>query len=218
MPCETYQTVITYLDQPSQRSQSTMRIIAILSLLLLASPVFGELTKEDLRTIIKEEVRPIIKEEITASEKRTKEYIDLKIETVNTKIDALDKRIGDMRILVIALIALITAAIAIPQIIIAYKERGQKEMQTQIEQLRQKSKHWKTLHNTPFPAPSLPPSLPYPANPSIPGEASGFRQPPHCTPLECYSWTNRPSIDITLRWSEKQSRFPVFWFSRLESC
>ena len=115
-----------------------MRIIAILSLLLLASPVFGELTKEDLRTIIKEEVRPIIKEEITASEKRTREYIDLKIETVNTKIDALDKRIGDMRILVIALIALITAAIAIPQITIAYKERGQKEMQTQIEQLRQK--------------------------------------------------------------------------------
>ena len=115
-----------------------MRIIAILSLLLLASPVFGELTKEDLRTIIKEEVRPIIKEEITASEKRTREYIDLKIETVNTKIDALDKRIGDMRILVIALIALITAAIAIPQIIIAYKERGQEEMQTQIEQLRQK--------------------------------------------------------------------------------
>ena len=50
----------------------------------------------------------------------------------------MDKRIGDMRILVIALIALITAAIAIPQIIIAYKERGQKEMQTQIEQLRQK--------------------------------------------------------------------------------
>ena len=66
-PCETYQTVIPYTIIPS--SQSTMRIIAILSLLLLASPVFGELTKEDLRTIIKEEVRPIIKEEITASEK-----------------------------------------------------------------------------------------------------------------------------------------------------
>ena len=32
---------------------------------------------------------------------------------------------------------------------------------------------------------------------------------PHCTPLECCSWTNRPSIDITLRWSEKQSRFPA---------
>ena len=129
-----------------------MRIIAILSLFLLTATAFGELTKEDLRTIIKEE--------IAASEKRTREHIDLKIETVNARIDgldkslnaridgldkslnaridALDKRIGDMRILVIALIALITAAIAIPQIIIAYKERGQKEMQTQIEQLRQK--------------------------------------------------------------------------------
>ena len=129
-----------------------MRIIAILSLFLLTATAFGELTKEDLRTIIKEE--------ITVSEKRTREHIDLKIETVNARIDgldkslnaridgldkslnaridALDKRIGDMRILVIALIALITAAIAIPQIIIAYKERGQKEMQTQIEQLRQK--------------------------------------------------------------------------------
>ena len=53
----------------------------------------------------------------------------------------------------------------------------------------------------------------YPCNPSIPGEASGLRQPPHCTPLECCSWANRPSIDITLRWSEKQSRFPVFCFS-----
>ena len=118
-----------------------MKVIAILFLLLLTATAFGELTKEDIRIIIREEV--------TASEKRMKEYIDLKIETVNAridgldkslnaKIDALDKRIGDMRILVIALIALITAAIAIPQIIIAYKERGQKEMQTQIEQLRQK--------------------------------------------------------------------------------
>ena len=58
----------------------------------------------------------------------------------------------------------------------------------------------------------IPPSrfpVPYPANPSIPGEASGFRQPPHCTPLECCCWTNRRSIDITLRWSEKQSCFPA---------
>ena len=156
-----------------------MKIIAILSLFLLTATAFGELTKEDLRTIIKEEVRPIIKEEITTSEKRTREHIDLKIETVNARIDgldkslnaridgldkslnaridgldkslnaridALDKRIGDMRILVIALIALITAAIAIPQIIIAYKERGQKEMQTQIEQLREQIE---AMQNTP---------------------------------------------------------------------
>ena len=62
-----------------------MRIIAILSLLLLSSPAFGKLTKEDIRTIIKEE--------ITASEKRMKEYIDLKIETVNARIDATNARI-----------------------------------------------------------------------------------------------------------------------------
>ena len=141
-----------------------MKVIIILFLLLLTATAFGELTKEDLRTIIKEEVRPIIKEEITVSEKRMKEYIDLKIETVNARIDgldkslnaridALDKRIGDMRILVIALIALITAAIAIPQIIIAYKERGQKEMQTQIEQLRQKNRSTGKRFITP-PSPS----------------------------------------------------------------
>ena len=137
-----------------------MRIIAILSLFLLTATAFGELTKEDLRTIIKEEVRPIIKEEIATSEKRMKEYIDLKIETVNARIDGLDKslnaRIDGVEknlndkidavhksldrvwFMMIALIGLVTAAIAVPQIIIAYKERGQKEMQTQIEQLRQK--------------------------------------------------------------------------------
>ena len=137
-----------------------MRIVTILSLLLLASPAFSELTKEDLRTIIKEEVRPIIKEEIAASEKRMREYIDLKIETVNARIDAGDKslnaridnvkrridesdgnltdRIRDIWLLVLALIGLLAAAIAIPQLIIAYREKGHREMQTQIEQLRQK--------------------------------------------------------------------------------
>ena len=138
-----------------------MRTVTILSLLLLASTAFSELTKEDLRTIIKEEN--------DASEKRLKEYIDLKIETVNARIDALDQkiddveknlndkigaldnslngkigaldnslndRIDDVRIVMIALITLVAAAIAIPQIIIAFKERGQKEMQTQIDQLR----------------------------------------------------------------------------------
>ena len=60
-----------------------MRIIAILSLLLVTSPAFAELTKEDIRTIVKEEN--------AALEKRVKEYIDLKIETVNARIDAVDK-------------------------------------------------------------------------------------------------------------------------------
>ena len=133
-----------------------MKIVAILSLLLLASPVFGELTKEDIRTIFKEEN--------AASEKRLKEYIDLKIDAVeknlnakidaveknldtkidagdknlNTKIEALDKKLDWVWFMIIALIGLITAAIAVPQIIIAFKEKGQKEMQIQIDQLREK--------------------------------------------------------------------------------
>ena len=110
-----------------------MKFITILFLLLLTSPVFGELTKED--------VRAIMREEIAASEKRTREYIDLKIDvldkslsaridTVNTRIDAVnyrmdtvEKRLGDMRLMLIALVGLIAVAIAVPQIIIAYRER-----------------------------------------------------------------------------------------------
>ena len=148
-----------------------MRIIAILSLLLLASPVYAELTKEDIRTIFKEEN--------TASEKRIKEYIDLKIETVNARIDALDKslnaridavdqklsaridgvekslnakidgldkRMDNMWRLMIGLFGLVAATIAIPQIIIAYRDRGRREMQTEIQQLRERLE---ALENTP---------------------------------------------------------------------
>ena len=126
-----------------------MKVITILSLLLLlVSPAFGELTKEDIRTIFKEE--------IDASEKRTREYIDLKFEATNARIEALDQkidgvekslnaRIDDVRIIMIALISLVVAAIAVPQIIIAYKEKGQKEMQTEIQQLREKIE---TMENT----------------------------------------------------------------------
>ena len=122
-----------------------MKFITILSLLLLASPAFAELTKGDLRAVIREE--------IAASEKRTREYIDLKIEAVNARIDGVEKnlntridaaeknlnaRIGDLQLLQIALIGLIAAAVAIPQIVIAYKERDWKEIRAEIQQLREK--------------------------------------------------------------------------------
>ena len=132
-----------------------MKVITVLLLLLLTSPVFGELTMEDLRTVIKEEN--------TASEKRMKEYIDLKVdgldeklsvridgldeklsaridgldEKLSVRIDGLDKRMGDMRLFMIALVGLIAAAIAIPQIIIAYRDREQRELRAEVEQLRQ---------------------------------------------------------------------------------
>ena len=141
-----------------------MKSILFLSLLFcaIALPARGELTDADfdkIRLIVKEEV----KTEIAASEKRLKEYIDLKIETVNarigtverslnaridatntridatnTRIDALDKRMDNMWHLMMALFGLVAATIAIPQIIIAYRDKGRKEMQTQIDQLREK--------------------------------------------------------------------------------
>ena len=105
---------------------------ATLLLLLLTSPVFSALTEEDIeaiRMIVKEDVRAIIKEEITASEKRMKEHVDLKIQAVNTRIDGtntrienLDKQLGRIWAVIIALIGLIAAAIAIPQIMVAYKD------------------------------------------------------------------------------------------------
>ena len=115
-----------------------MRIVTILSLLLWASTALGELTKEDLRTIIREE--------ITASEKRMKEYIDLKIETVNAKIDATNARIDSVEKRIddaneyfdpfwIAII-IIVIAIILPQILLIYNDRGWKKLETDLQQLR----------------------------------------------------------------------------------
>ena len=138
-----------------------MKTVTILSLLLWVSPAFGELTKEDIRTIFKEEN--------AASEKRTREYIDLKVEAinakfdaVNTKFDAVNARIDALNTIVdgrfdalntrmedvdsrfdriwLAIIALITAAIALPQLIILYAERKRgREIETLIQQLRDKN-------------------------------------------------------------------------------
>ena len=127
-----------------------MKVVIILSLFLLISPAFGELTKEDVRAIIREEVRPIIKEEVAASEKRMKEYVDLKIEAVNARIDAVDKSLN-ARIDNIDenfdpfWIVLITIGIAIilPQIIIVFITvyddiRERKIIETEIRKLHER--------------------------------------------------------------------------------
>ena len=141
-----------------------MKTVTMLSLLLLASSAFSELTKEDLRTIIKEEV--------TASEKRMKEYIDLKIDGVekslnaridatNAKIDALDKslntridavdkslnaRVDDMDenfdpfwiVMIIILTAIILPQIIIVFITVYNDIRERKIVETEIRKLRER--------------------------------------------------------------------------------
>ena len=75
-----------------------------------------------------------------------KEYIDLKIETVNTRIDAVDAKLnaridaleGNVNRIWLAILALIAAAVALPQLIIVYTERKrEKEIQLLIQQLRE---------------------------------------------------------------------------------
>ena len=157
-----------------------MKLLTSLFLFLLVSPTFSQLTKDDLRTILREE--------ITASEKRTKEYIDLKVDglekslnaridgveaSLNARIDALDQKIDSVEqnlnaridgveaslntrindidkkfdrvwMVIGGLIALITAAIAAPPIIVALKEKGQ--LQKQVEQIHERLN---VLENTP---------------------------------------------------------------------
>ena len=75
-----------------------MKTILALSIFfsVIALPALGELSDADLnkiRLIVKEEV----KSEITASEKRMKEYIDLKIENVDSQIKKNSSEIEAMR-------------------------------------------------------------------------------------------------------------------------
>ena len=98
-------------------------------------PAIAELTPQDLdkiRLIIKEE----IKAEIESSEKRMKEYIDVKIESVNKQFEgvnkqfeSVDKQITHVTYLTYGLITLTAAAICIPQIIIACRSGRDREQE-----------------------------------------------------------------------------------------
>ena len=85
---------------------------------LITSPVFGELTPQDLdkiRLIVKEEVAASetrLRAEIADSEKRMQGYVDLKFESVNERLILV---VG----FVSALIILIVVTVGIPQIIMS---------------------------------------------------------------------------------------------------
>ena len=70
-------------------------------------PALAELTVQDLEKI---------DEKIQASEKRIKEH-------VNTKNESIDKRLSLVTTLIVGLIALIVLAVGIPQILIAWRSR-----------------------------------------------------------------------------------------------
>ncbi len=112
-----------------------MKILLALLILscAIAPPVFADLTDADLdkiRLILntsEKRIKSEIKSEIAESEKRMKEYVDVRFESV-------EKRLTLLSNIVIALVALIIVAVGLPQALMAWRNR---ETQQQINALKQ---------------------------------------------------------------------------------
>ena len=126
-----------------------MKTILVLSILFwaIALPALGELTDADLdkiRLIVKEEVKTEItgvkteiagvkqelKAEIASSEKRVKEYI-------NIRVDSVEKRLSTYNWVVYVLMPLIVATIGIPTAIMAWRSGKDRSLERQVETLAQ---------------------------------------------------------------------------------
>lgn len=97
----------------------------ITMLLLFTTTAFSELTPMDLkeiRAILNAEITDV-KKEIAASETRMKEYVSQEIakeiRPVNATIAEMDKRLNNIFLLVIILVAFIAVVVGVPQIIVA---------------------------------------------------------------------------------------------------
>ena len=133
-----------------------MKTILVLSILFwaIALPALGELTDADLdkiRLIVKEEVkteitavkqeiiavrqeiiavRQELKAEIASSEKRVKEYI-------NIRVDSVEKRLSTYNWVIYVLMPLIVATIGIPTAMIAWRSGKDRSLERQVETLTQ---------------------------------------------------------------------------------
>ena len=126
-----------------------MKTVIVLSILFwaIALPALGELTDADLnkiRLIVKEEVkteitavkqeiiavRQELKAEIASSEKSIKEYI-------NIRIDSVEKRLSTYNWVIYVLMPLIVATIGIPTAMIAWRSGKDRSLERQVETLTQ---------------------------------------------------------------------------------
>ena len=125
-----------------------MRKILLLALcfFILTTCAFAELSQSDFQRI-----QSIVEK----SEKQIKEYIDLKIDAVNAKIDAIDtkidtkidavnsridsveKSVGRNFYLIIATFTLIVVTVVIPQAIIAIRSKKYDKLVEDVEMLKQ---------------------------------------------------------------------------------
>ena len=117
-----------------------MKTVLLCSILFCAImlPALGELTDADLnkiRLIMKEEIKPL-KDEI-GTLKTDAAWIRGKLEGVDEQFKGVNNQITHVQNVTYGLIALIVAAIGIPQIIMVWRERGQKAQVEKIERLEE---------------------------------------------------------------------------------
>lgn len=120
-------------------------ILSFTGILLCVTPAFSELSDSDIqgiREIVQitvaaegKQIRAEMTAAIDASEKRMKEHLNTKISEVDTRIDGVDKRLNFAFTVLGWLFAVVIAALGIPQLIIAFRQRGQERLQTSVEEL-----------------------------------------------------------------------------------
>lgn len=139
-----------------RRTTVKQTIFFFLTFLVIIPPVFGELTSQDLdkiRLIVKEEVAASearlraeiansekrLRTEIADSETRMKQYVDIKFEGV-------DERLTLVVGFVSALIILIVVTVGIPQIIMAWRGKNDRDQNRRIEELAREIEILKQKH------------------------------------------------------------------------
>ena len=104
----------------------------------IAPPGFAELTDADLdkiRLIVNEELKPVETDVVLL--KTDTAWIRGKLENVDEQFEGVNNQITHSRNLTYGLIALIVAAVGIPQIVIAWRSKKDSTQEKQIEELRQ---------------------------------------------------------------------------------
>lgn len=107
----------------------------------IALPGFAELTEADLnkiRLIVNEGIKPIEADIVLL--KTDTAWIRGKLESVDEQFEGVNNQITHSRRITYGLIALIVAAVGIPQIIIAWRSKKDSTQEKQIEELRQEIK------------------------------------------------------------------------------
>lgn len=118
-----------------------MKVLILVSILFsaIAFPAFGELTDADLdkiRLIVNDSekrIREEMKAEITNAEARIKDYVDIRFKSIDERFQGVDKQITHVTYITYGLIALIIAAISIPQIIVTWRSGRDRSLERQVE-------------------------------------------------------------------------------------